>query len=124
MRQLVEDNCGQTCIAIIAGISQWDAVHAVGNDHGTQPKHLQEALFRFGFNVERKRFVKAEWPPPLAIALVRSKHDKGYGHAVVVRDGKVIDPAQGDPIPEKLWLTMMIGSGRHVAGLIVVNGKR
>src|SRR4051812_44639955 len=97
-KQLTQDNCGQTCVAIIAGISQWDAVHAVGNDHGTQPKYLQEALFKFGFDVERVRFKRSEWPPTLAIALLRSHADSGYGHAVVVRDGQVIDPALNGPI--------------------------
>ena len=98
VRQLIEDNCGQTCVAIIARISQWEAVHAVGNDHRTQPKHLQEALFKFGFDVERQKFKRTEWPPNLAIALLRSKVDKEYGHAVVVREGQVIDPALGNPI--------------------------
>jgi len=122
-RQLVEDNCGQTCVAMIAGISQWDAVHAVGNDHGTQAKHLQEALFKFGFDVERKKFKKAEWPPPLAIALIRSKYDKDYGHAVVVRDGNVFDPSDGFSVSATFWLKDLQLSGRHVSALIVVKGR-
>ena len=123
-KQLIQDNCGQTCVAMIAGISQWDAMHAVGNDHGTQPKYLQEALFRFGFNVERKRFVKAEWPPKLAIALVRDRFLGDYGHAVVVRDGQVIDPALGRPMPADRFLELLRCNGRYITALIVVNGKR
>lgn len=122
-KQLIEDNCGQTCVAMIAGVSQWDAMHAVGNDHGTQPKALQEALFKFGFIVEREK-LKVTAPPALAIGLVRSKIDKTYGHAVVIRDGVVTDPAWSSPVEFHLYLSAIKANGRYFTGCIVVKGKR
>lgn len=123
-QQLLEDNCGQTCVAMLAGVDQWGAMHAVGNDHGTSPISLQRALEKFGFIVERKKFTEKELETGKGIALLRSRINKAYGHAVVYRDGSVEDPALGIPQEVGSFLRLMFASNRHVSGLIAITGRR
>lgn len=123
-RQLLEDNCGQTCVAMLAGITQYDAMHAVGNDHGTSPKALSDALERFGFIVERKRFTRELVLKGTGIALLRSKSSPTYGHAAVFRNGCFEDPSVGHPIAVEQFMVWLCNTGRHVSGLICITGKR
>ena len=74
--------------------------------------------------MERQTFKKSEWPPKLAIALLRSRLDETYGHAVVVKEGQVIDPAHGQQIPAKVFPSLLEMSGRKITSLIVVTGRR
>lgn len=123
-RQLLNDNCGQTCVAMLAGVDQWGAMHAVGNDHGTSPMALQRSLEKFGFIVERKKFTQQELETGKGIGLLRSVAHKDYGHAVVYRNGCVEDPAIGIPIGADSYIRSTIASGRHFSGLIAVVGRR
>lgn len=124
MKQLLEDNCGQTCVAMLAGVDQWGAMHAVGNDHGTSPIGLQRSLEKFGFIVERRKFSQKELEEGRGIGLLRSVANKNYGHAVVYRAGNVEDPAIGVPIKVDSYVRSTLASGRHFSGLIAITGKR
>lgn len=124
MKQLLEDNCGQTCVAMLAGVDQFGAMHAVGNDHGTSPKALQQSLENFGFVVERRRFSQKELDEGKGIGLLRSKNNKLYGHAVVYREGRIEDPALGVPVNVEAYLRSTLASGRHFSGLIAIVGNR
>lgn len=123
-KQLLRDNCGQTCVAMLAGVDQWGAMHAVGNDHGTSPGALQKSLEKFGFICERKKFTQKEVEEGKGIGLLRSKVDKTYGHAVVYRNGCIEDPALGVPIKAEAYLRSTTASGRRFSGLIAVVGFR
>lgn len=123
-KQMLDDNCGQTCVAMLAGISQYGAVFAVGNDHGTSPSSLHKSLEKFGFIVERKRFSEKEMETGKGIALLRSTINPDYGHAVVYREGNVEDPALGIPIRVDSFIRTMDASNRRVTGLIAITGRR
>lgn len=123
-RQILEDNCGQTCVAMLAGVDQYGAMHAVGNDHGTSPMGLQRALEKFGFIVERKGTSTKEMETGKGIALIRAANNKEYGHAVVYRDGNVEDPALGIPVKVDSFNRSMLASGRYVSSLISITGRR
>lgn len=123
-KQLLKDNCGQTCVAMLAGVDQWGAMHAVGNDHGTSPGALQKSLEKFGFVCERRKFTQKELEEGKGIGLIRSKKDKTYGHAVVYRSGCVEDPALGLPIKAEAYVKATLSSGRHFTGLIAIIGNR
>lgn len=124
MKQLLRDNCGQTCVAMLAGVDQYGAMHAVGNDHGTSPIGLQRSLEKFGFIVKRLKFTQKELEEGKGIGLLRSDNNKDYGHAVVYRSGCVEDPALGIPIKAESYVRSTIASGRHFSGLISVVGNR
>ena len=123
-KQLLSDNCGQTCVAMLAGVDQWGAMHAVGNDHGTSPGSLHKALEKFGFVVERKKYTAKELESGKGIALIRSKSDETYGHAVVYRNGDVEDPAIGMPMGVDEYVRYITLADRHVSGLIAITGRR
>ena len=118
------DNCGQCALAMLVGCSQYEAMTAVGKDHGTTVSMLSAALFQFGFEVETVRFARKNWPPKLALAVMRSKTDESYGHVVLVRDGTVIDPNWGQPVDAEDYLRASLATGKHFTSLIIVKGRR
>ena len=98
--------CGQTCIAMIAGISLGDAIQRAGKQGGTTGPDLRKALYRIGIpssekmvrlgargKVPRKRFDFGVLPKR-CIAKVRSTGVK-ESHWVLVWDGEIHDPYPG-----------------------------
>ena len=98
--------CGQTCIAMVAGISLGDAIQRVGKRGGTTGPDLHKALYRIGIpssekmvrlgkqdRVRRKSFDFGALPVR-CIAKVRSAGVK-KSHWVLVWDRNIYDPYPG-----------------------------
>lgn len=109
-------NCGQTCVAMLTGISQWEAMNAFGKDDGSTPKQMEDVLHRLGY--ETKRLRGRAWPE-LGIIFVRGVD---VNHAVAVKNGVAYDPVGVEMIREdyEIWLD---GCGLHVTGGVAITGK-
>ena len=114
--------CGQTCVAMVGGISLEDAIQKVGKRGGTTGPDLHKALSKIGIlssekmarlsvnsRVSRKQF-DFDALPEKCIAKVRSV-GINKSHWVLVWNGKIYDPYPGY-VP---W--------KYVSGYIEIKGK-
>jgi hypothetical protein len=124
LKQLNPDNCGQTCYAILTGCSQFEAMIAVGKDHGTNGSMLRRALFYAGYEAAKFKFSKKRWPINEGLAILKCSVLPDYGHAVVVRNGEVLDPAVGKWVTVKEFERQLFVTSRYISQLIEVRGKR
>ena len=82
--------CGQTCVAMIAGISLEEAILAVGKRGLTTTKDIAQALRKLGFGcADRVTRYNGRLGSELCLCVVESKH------WVVYKDGLFYDPAFG-----------------------------
>lgn len=100
IRQTTDYNCGQTCIAMVAGVSISTACKAVGGRGYTNDDDLRRGLAVFGYTLGRVHPVGAGSPvPPLAIVFIRylDKYgsEKKHGHVAVWERGVIYDPSYG-----------------------------
>ena len=108
--------CGQTCVAMVAGVSLIEASTAIGVSvmkfDGTNADHLIRGLKRLNIKVGRwvdystrkKRMV--DIPPFAIMSIVNTKN--AWGHWVVVKDGFVYDPGIGYPLPVHIFEAFII----------------
>lgn len=95
MMQPTKKSCGQTCIAMICGISWFQATEAMGHMRSTSTKQVVSVLRRFGCTVEDHLTVLRKNPLPASgTYLVKLCYDKG-SHWVVLHEGQIYDPAHG-----------------------------
>lgn len=108
--------CGQTCVAMITGVSIDKVVEIIGHTRGTRIKELSKGLVKLGYlcdnklkNLSKKKPI-LEQLPELAIvnSRWRSEHRKTPGgHWVVWCNARVYDPEFHfvDKVPQQSWLT-------------------
>lgn len=110
--QPVDSNlCGQTCVAMVCGITIDDAIGAVGHTHGTTGPDLHRALNKYGINSSPKIIRKGKHRPlpQRCIAKMRAKGIR-ESHWILVWDGNYYDPC---PHP---------GGWEYVSGYLDVGG--
>lgn len=90
--------CGQTCVAMAAGVSLDRAIEVFGNRNSTYTRQLVAALRVLGLECadRLRRVSKNRVTPPRAILCARwlnRKRKPRLWHWVLVWDGRVYDPA-------------------------------
>lgn len=99
--QRCESDCFPTCIAIVAGISHYEAVrrvhpfHKKGTEYATTDDKAIQVLRNLGFKV-RKRYYTSFWDiEETAILIVRFQNENKDNYHVVVWDPvekKILEP--------------------------------
>lgn len=108
MRHLVQPSsktCGQTCVAMAAGIEIDDAIKLFGHRHGTHTKSVIRVLKKLGFDVSSRlqRVTPYQPIPQRSICKMRFRRRDGKGwkngwHWVLLWDGVLYDPLGPDYI--------------------------
>lgn len=100
--------CGQTCIAMICGITLEEATREFGHAGSTNIFQLEEVLSRHGFFTQRISGANFS----RGVVRLRSTVNKKWSHFAVMWDGKILDPWFGaDPeYPDDFYIstTLMI----------------
>lgn len=89
--------CGQSCVAMIAGISLDDSIKIFGTKGGTYAKNVISALRELDILCGDKliRISKSKKKSDFCIVLVHASGDDKYLHWVVYANGIYHDPALG-----------------------------
>jgi hypothetical protein len=103
--------CGQTCVAMVAGVSLDEAFHAVGSTdlrmEGTVPEDIVRGLRKLGWYVgdyqvhgyKKKKLLRL---PEFALLCLERTNDR-WAHWVVIKGGFVYDPGIGYPLPVRVF---------------------
>ena len=88
--------CGQTCVAMIAGISVEESIAMFGHDHKTRTKELIRVLRSIGFRTADRLHVaprkhKRDWAIETH-SIMQVRWPNGKGHWVVNKKGWIFDP--------------------------------
>ncbi|MCL2253457.1 MAG: GNAT family N-acetyltransferase [Lachnospiraceae bacterium] len=97
--------CGQSVIAMLAGVSVDEVIDVMLNDKGTAVSEIGNTLFYYGIKHNKKR-TPATNDTPLPEICILSMKLPGYGHWSLFYKGKYYDPEFGvaDKLPEKAVL--------------------
>lgn len=89
-------NCGQCCVAMLAGVTRKQANKVFGSKGGTTTKQVVRALKKLGLApAERVRTFRSEGSLP-ATCLLRLKYaGRAHGHWVVYNAGLIYCPGRG-----------------------------
>ena len=90
--------CGQTCVAMAAGISIEDAILSVGHRHATRLPELLKAFREFGISrvgTKRTCWNGRSAPPRFSLLsmLFHKPGEKHHGHWLLNWDGVIHDPS-------------------------------
>lgn len=106
MRHLIQPNsrtCGQTCVAMAAGIDIEAAIKLFGHKHGTSTRSMVRVLRHLGFKpAPCLQRITPDRPAPLrSICKMRFRRRDGRGwksgwHWVLLWDGYLYDPLGPD----------------------------
>lgn len=101
LRQQGETTCGHTCVAMLAGVTEDDAIRVIGHQRATRARELVAALDALGVRSSpRIQRIPPRGMPPTAVVNVRQFRPDGrplrIGHWVVWHAGRYLDPAYGD----------------------------
>lgn len=100
LEQDKEDNCGQTCIAMVSYKSIRDIENVVGHDKGMNMKETILACKCLGISIGKK-WVMKKWGKKIGryllpfncfILVIYKYKNKVYGHLIVRNKGKFLDP--------------------------------
>lgn len=94
MKQPTEYLCGQTCVAMLAGVTVEEVVSVMDNDKGTGKKDIEKALNYYGIR-QARTMTKADNKSVLPKACILKVLLPGYGHWILYYDGKYYDPEFG-----------------------------
>ena len=95
VKQKNNKSCGQSCVAMIAGLTWEQSCKILGHNKPTTTKMLIRALHKLGFNTARK--LKVGVPTDLAIVKEKIYYSSNW-HWVVFYNGTIYDPSKGiDP---------------------------
>lgn len=94
IKQPNEYLCGQTCVAMIAGVSVEDVVKVMQNEKGTGKKDIEKALEHYGIP-QAKTMTKADHSTPLPPVCILKVLLPKYSHWVLYYHGKYYDPEFG-----------------------------
>jgi hypothetical protein len=94
--------CGQTCVAMAAGVSLERAYEVFGHQSGTTTREVVQALRHLGINCadRLRRCSKTRAIPARAILHTREQGGR-RAHWMLMWDGRVYDPA--DRYPDDHW---------------------
>lgn len=94
--QPTSNSCGQTCVAMICGVSWFESCHVFGHMRKTRTRDLVRALRHFKKDVDDHLTVvgRKQSLPKTGTYLVTLKHPRGR-HWVVLHDGQIYDPVCG-----------------------------
>ena len=102
LKQDKENNCGQTCVAMIAGISIEESEKVFGHSCSTRTREVVKALRKLGFEPQTDNLVRSKWgntPDALAILKMTFNEKQRSGHWVVSYYGWIYDSAQKEKHP-------------------------
>ncbi len=87
--------CGQTCVAMIAGVTVEEVIRKMRRRGATRPEHLIKALRGYGFAIKQDRSRRGAPRGERAICRLRFRDSDGawHGHLVIKWDGRWYDPA-------------------------------
>lgn len=91
--------CGQTCVAMAAGVPLEDAIKTFGHARVTYTGEVIAAFAKYGIKAKGKRLVRSKgpaWVLPencLIHVLFHKKGEPFHGHWMLRWDGHVHDPA-------------------------------
>lgn len=93
-RQPTKRTCGQTCVAMAAGVTFDEAAEAVGHRRSTTYRDLQRGLAKLKvWCTSREAYDPSKKLPEMAILRLRSYDNKRWGgHWVLLAGGYVYDP--------------------------------
>lgn len=94
MKQPTEYLCGQTCVAMLAGVAVEEVVSVMNNDKGTGKKDIEKALNYYGIR-QARTMTKADNKSVLPKVCILKVILPRYGHWILYYDGKYYDPEFG-----------------------------
>ena len=99
--QPTEYLCGQSVIAMLAGVSVDEVIDVMQNDKGTSTSELRDAMCWYGFRTATKARQKYTEGVVLPNCCILSIMMPGYGHWALYYHGKYYDPEFGvlDALP-------------------------
>ena len=100
IRQPTGDQCGQACVAMLAGVPVEEVVAVMQNDRGTGKKDIERALNHYGIK-QARTMTKADNAAVLPRVCMLKVLLPRYGHWVLYYDGKYYDPEFG--LTEELY---------------------
>lgn len=86
--------CGQACVAMLAGVTAGEVAAVMGNDKGTGKKDIARALAHYGVP-QAQTMTKADHATPLPEVCILKVLLPGYGHWVLYAHGVYYDPEFG-----------------------------
>jgi Acetyltransferases, including N-acetylases of ribosomal proteins len=87
--------CGQSVVAMLAGVSVDDVIAVMQNDKGTSTSEIRDALKWYGIRTATKARTKFEVGMTLPECCILSLRLPGYGHWSLYYKGKHYDPEFG-----------------------------
>ena len=122
IKQPTDRTCGQTCVAMFAGVSVDEAIRVCGTRGGTHSRHLRRGLRALGIACA-DRAVRPQHFDGLCLAAVVKLRRAGsrWGHYIVWWNGLYYDPGHGRSYtPEELAELLELHTGRIVSILPVI----
>jgi hypothetical protein len=122
LAQQTDITCGQTCVAMIAGLSWSEGVDAVGRKGATHYCHVVGALNALGFTTSPvTRVSKRTQLPTSGTSLVKfTFKGRRLGHYVVLHDGDIYDPSNGVyDLDHYLAVMAFVMSGKPTSFVVV-----
>lgn len=107
IKQPTDYLCGQTCVAMLAGVTVEEVVSVMKNDKGTGKKDIEKALNYYGIS-QAKTMTKADNSSVLPKVCILKVLLPQYGHWILYYDGKYYDPEFG--VMEELYQKARIQS--------------
>lgn len=100
IKQPTDYLCGQTCVAMLAGVTVEEVVSVMENDKGTGKKDIEKALNYYGIS-QARTMTKADNSSVLPKVCILKVLLPQYGHWILYYDGKYYDPEFG--VMEELY---------------------
>lgn len=92
--------CGQTCVAMAAGVTLDRACDVVGHRRATTTREIVRALRALGLRCANRLQRCSKWRAIPRRAIVHMRRDDGSAsHWVLMWDGQIYDPDGGYPDP-------------------------
>lgn len=107
IKQPTDYLCGQTCVAMLAGVTVEEVVSVMKNDKGTGKKDIEKALNYYGIS-QARTMTKADNSSVLPKVCILKVLLPQYGHWILYYDGKYYDPEFG--VMEELYQKARIQS--------------
>ncbi|MDR0446348.1 MAG: GNAT family N-acetyltransferase [Oscillospiraceae bacterium] len=95
VKQPTEYLCGQSVIAMLAGVSVDEVIEVMQNDKGTSTQELRDALKWYGLKTATKARLKYTEGAILPECCILSVKLPGYGHWSLYYESKYYDPEFG-----------------------------
>lgn len=118
--------CGQTSVAMVAGVSVEEACVAVGKRGATTAAELVRGLRRLGVACADGLVLvrRMEGFAPLAIARLSRAKPHTAGHWVVWADGYFMDPADGGTFRPEDFTCLLSAWGWRLTSILQVHTQR